>query len=98
LWSLFAAHLAVEKILKAAVVSKTGEHAPPVHNLLCLAHGAGVVLMPEQEDFLAELNRYNIEAGYPRDREALRSACDREHTVGKINEAREFVRWIRQRF
>lgn len=50
LWSLFVAHLAVEKMLKAVVVAKTGEHAPPIHNLLRLASLAELVL---DERFLA---------------------------------------------
>jgi HEPN domain-containing protein len=42
LWCLFVAHLVVEKALKAAVVSYSEDHAPPIHNLNRLARLAGL--------------------------------------------------------
>lgn len=62
---LFFAHLALEKTLKAHICRATNELAPPIHNLVRLAEGAGLALTPEQRDLLAEVNSFNIEGGTP---------------------------------
>ncbi len=63
--SLFFAHLAVEKALKAHV-SKATETVPPrTHDLLRLAELAGISLEPPRRMFLARLQRYCLEGRYP---------------------------------
>jgi len=63
--SLFLAHLALEKTLKALVCKNTNELAPPIHNLVRLAEKAGLHLTESQIDLLAEVNEFNIEGRYP---------------------------------
>ena len=63
--SLFFAHLAVEKSLKAHV-SKVTETLPPrTHDLLRLAELAGILLEPPRRTFLARLQRFCMEGRYP---------------------------------
>jgi len=64
-FSMFAAHLVIEKALKAHVVKKTKKLPPMIHNLVSLANLAGLKLEPEQLKLLATLNPLNIETRYP---------------------------------
>ena len=99
LWCLFVAHLVVEKALKAAVVSSTGSHAPPIHNLIRLARLAGLEadLDESTEGFFAELTRFNIETRYPKDRQALRAVATREYVVRQLAQVRRTMEWIENR-
>ena len=63
--SLFFAHLAIEKVLKAHV-SKVTETIPPrTHDLLRLARLAGLSVPESRSVFLARLQRYCLEGRYP---------------------------------
>lgn len=63
--ALFSTHLAIEKILKAHVVKKTGKFPPMIHNLISLARIADLTITPEQVELFAMLNPLNIETRYP---------------------------------
>lgn len=64
-FGLFAAHLTVEKALKAHVVKNTKKLPPMIHNLISLANLAGLKLTSQQVQLFAELNPLNIEGRYP---------------------------------
>ena len=96
LWCLFVAHLAVEKMLKAAVVATTGEHAPLTHSLLRLAGIASLRIGEETESLFAELTRFNIEARYPKDKQALRDLCTAEYTKERFELTRRVMSWLQQ--
>lgn len=61
---LFAAHLAVEKVIKAHVVKELKDIPPFIHNLTKLAELAKIKLNEEQRNFLADLTFYNISGRY----------------------------------
>jgi HEPN domain-containing protein len=94
LYCLFLCHLFVEKTLKALVVNKTGEHAPPEHNLLLVAESAGLYPGRYREDIMRELMRFELDARYPRDREPLRRSCGEDYTKQKLAESKELARWL----
>ena len=62
--ALFFCHLALEKQLKARIVSDSKTNPPPIHNLLQLATHTSLKLSPEQKEQLREINSFNIEARY----------------------------------
>ena len=62
---LFFAHLALEKTLKAHVCLHTQQIPPRIHNLLRLAELAGLSLDQNQNDVLADMNRFCLEGRYP---------------------------------
>jgi len=97
LYCLFICHLFVEKTLKALVVGKTGQHAPPIHNLVLLAKAADVSTDERQDILLRDLMRFNIESRYPKDREALRRSCDKGYALAKLEEAKEFRKWLEKK-
>ena len=63
--SLFFAHLALEKMLKAHVTSKTKDIPPRIHNLIRLAEIVELKLEPERTEFLREFSIYQLEGRYP---------------------------------
>jgi HEPN domain-containing protein len=48
-WSLFLAHLVIEKLLKAHYVKMIGDNVPYTHNLLKIARVTGLELTEQQE-------------------------------------------------
>jgi HEPN domain-containing protein len=64
-YALFFGHLALEKLLKALVVRRTGEHAPFSHSLLLLARRAELDMPEAMLDQLAEIMEFHTEARYP---------------------------------
>jgi len=62
--SLFWAHLALEKTLKAHVCKETKEIAPRLHDLVKLAEIGKIELQPEQVEFFQTMNFYFREGNY----------------------------------
>ena len=63
--SLFFAHLAVEKMLKAHVTRQTKDIPPRIHNLIRLAEIAELSVEPEHASFLRRFDMYQLEGRYP---------------------------------
>jgi HEPN domain-containing protein len=63
--SLFFAHLALEKTLKAHICRVSENLAPRIHTLLRLAELARLELSKNQIEFMARFDRYQIEGRYP---------------------------------
>ncbi|MFA6241074.1 MAG: HEPN domain-containing protein [Candidatus Hydrogenedentales bacterium] len=80
--SLFFAHLALEKLLKAHVTRETRDVAPRIHNLVRLAEVANLKLDSGQLDALADMNEFNLEGRYP----------DPAIPSPTLEEAREYVK------
>lgn len=58
-YALFFGHLALEKLLKAVVVKRTGEHAPFSHSLVMLAQRGKLEMSEEMLDRLAEFMEFH---------------------------------------
>jgi HEPN domain-containing protein len=76
--ALFFGHIIPEKVLKALVVRKTGEHAPYIHNLLQLHALSGIELGESEINLLAEVNDFNIRARYPEQKLEFYEKCTKE--------------------
>lgn len=63
--SMFMAHLALEKILKAHVVKVTALPPPKSHQLLYLATLGDLKLTDDMRKFFLEVQQFNIEGRYP---------------------------------
>jgi len=88
---LFFAHLAIEKILKAHVVRKTGKEPPYIHNLIRLAEIAELALDPDRTDLIRRFNLYQLAGRYP-DRGHAR--LDTEIAKERLMQAQEMVQWL----
>ncbi len=93
--SLFFAHLAMEKMLKAHVARQTEDIPPRIHNLVRLTVIAGLSPAPEQVSFLRRFNLFQLEGRYP----------DSAHAIMDSNMVRErlaltgdLLKWLKAQF
>jgi len=66
-YAAFMCHMAIEKILKAAVRHATGKTPPGTHDLVYLAGKCDVRLDDDMRDFIADVNDLNVVTRYPED-------------------------------
>lgn len=96
-YALFFGHLALEKILKALYVSRHGEHAPPIHNLLRLAKLTGLQADEAKAEALTRITAFSIDSRYPDMEGQFRSKCTPEFTAAQMRLIREHYVWVRSR-
>jgi HEPN domain-containing protein len=93
--ALFFAHLALEKLLKACIVSKSGDLAPRLHNLVRLAELAGLPLSEAQIDLLSDMNAFNLEGRYP---ESSLSPPTQAEAQAIMEQADKAFTWLTNQF
>jgi HEPN domain-containing protein len=89
--SMFFAHLALEKVMKAHVTRRTQQVPPRIHNLIRLAQMAELTLDSKQMDFLREFGVYQVEGRYP---DSQQIAMDESLVKTELSKAREMVEWL----
>lgn len=92
--ALFFAHLSLEKALKAHVVKKTEDIPPYSHNLILLAKKGDIKLANSKKEFLAEMNRYQIQGRYPDDRYKLSKTVNYKEASNIIKKVKEIREWL----
>ncbi|MHB0975996.1 MAG: HEPN domain-containing protein [Candidatus Aquicultorales bacterium] len=90
LYVLFTCGQAIEKLLKALIIQKTGEFPPRTHDLLELAELAGVALFEEEAEFLAELTGHFIESRDPEELIVMVRDTDKEKAESCLRKSKEF--------
>lgn len=63
--SLFFAHLAIEKILKAIFIKRKNELAPKTHKLFYLLQQSNIALSSDYEELFGILTTFQLEGRYP---------------------------------
>lgn len=91
--SLFFAHLAVEKMVKAHVTRQTKEIPPRIHNLIRLAEMAELKLDDERREFLREFGAYQLGGRYP---DSVQVSVDPGLARNEISRAREILIWLKK--
>jgi len=94
LWAIFFCHLAIEKMLKAAVIDKTGQLAPKTHNLRYLVGLAGLRADGPHFEFISVLNDVSVPTRYPEDLGQSLTDYSQEVAESYLKKAREAVNWI----
>jgi len=90
LYSLFFAHLTIEKICKALWVKNSKDNYPPkIHNLNKLLSQAGITLAEEDETFAADINKFNIEGRYPDYVSNIDLICTKDYTYNYLEKIKE---------
>jgi len=92
---LFFIHLSIEKILKAHVCRKTVDLAPRTHNIIRLWEQSGLLFKKEDSQFLAILNKYNIEGRYPDSYEELPNL---QQITDIVTTGERVYKWLRSQF
>lgn len=90
--SLFFAHLAVEKTLKAHVTRQTKDIPPRIQNLIRLAEIAGLSLEPEQVSFLRRFDTYQLEGRYP---DSAHAIIDSNVAGERLALAGDVLKWLK---
>lgn len=86
LYSLFFAHLTLEKLLKGHwVKDNEGNHPPRIHNLIRLLDITRCSFDEDTRAFLELLNDFQLEGRYPDYQFRIYQRCNKEFTVQIIN-------------
>lgn len=88
---LSAVHLALEKVVKAHVMRKTGKLPPKIHNPIRLSELAHLDLSVEHKKVLAEINEFNIEGRYS---DVMPPPVTQEDARFYLNRAKGTFEWL----
>ena len=95
-WSLFIAHLVLEKVLKAMYVQTNENKIPPkVHNLVRLSELALLELNDEKRIFFDRVNDFNLEVRYPEFKNEFYKLCTKELATENLIKIKESFTWIK---
>ena len=90
LQSLFFAHLVIEKLCKAIWIKHNQNNIPPkTHNLMFLLSQTPLKLSDEQNEFLLNLNRFQLEGRYPEYISSMSNICNDIFTKEMIDKTVE---------
>lgn len=84
-------------MLKAAVVGKTGEQAPQIHDLPRLAYLAGLEPDEEQKKQLEIITTFNVEGRYDDYKMSLYKRATKEYAGGYVQDANALRIWIQKK-
>ena len=90
--SLFFAHLAIEKMLKAHVTRQTKDIPPRIHNLIRLADMAGLSPNAEHMSFLRRFNLFQLEGRYP---DSVHVIIDSDMARERLILAGDILKWLK---
>lgn len=93
-YTIFFAHLAVEKALKARVQEQTVRTPPRTHDLIILLKQARLDPPPDLRDFLGKLAGASTATRYPADLAEVVRAYPREVAEEYLRKSEEAVGWI----
>ena len=91
----FMCHQTIEKGLKA-IITKTGEFPPKIHNLSELSRKASIYdkFSDSQKDFIMSLNPLNIESRYPSYVEKINAVLTETKCREILSDTEELLQWI----
>jgi len=91
---VFCCQQAVEKALKAIIISKTGQLPPRIHSLPRLAELAGVEMDESRLDLMARLSAFYFQSRYPAKTELSQGPAGQAHAQTALNKTEETVKWL----
>ncbi len=94
-WSLFMGHLVIERLVKAAIVKKTLEHAPHYHDLRRLAKLSDMRFSPEHMSWLDTITTFNLNTRYDSYKQSFYKKCTLDYTADWIEKIKEIREWIK---
>lgn len=97
-YALFMEHLALEKLLKALVVSATSNHAPYTHSLPLLAEKTGLKIPQMTVRALARFMEFHFEARYPNDQKEFYRKCTKSFTTRNLQKMNEVFLWLKKQY
>lgn len=95
---LFFCHLAIEKLIKAMVVERTGKLAPFIHDLEKLAHLAKISLTNETTNTLREITNFNVAGRYEDAKYSFYKKCTKSYTEKYYKICQEIFLWLEKEY
>jgi len=96
-YALFMGHLALEKLLKAAVVKTTRAHAPYTHSLPILAGKLDIKIPQRTIKSLVRFMEFHLEARYPDEQKKFYKKCTQQFTNRKLEGMKKIFIWLKNR-
>lgn len=96
-WSLFIAHLVLEKIIKAHYVKDTQQTPPKNHDLVSLERRTKLNLSKEQREFLLKVNNFNLESRYPDFKRDAFKVATKDYTEDYLKRIMEMYEWLKSK-
>ena len=94
-YSLFFAHLVLEKLSKAIWVKDNELNFPPkVHNIVYILEQTSLELTVEQRKFLVIMNDFQLEGRYPDYKQQIFNLLTKERTDNILSSVRETREWL----
>ena len=98
IYTVFMAHLAIEKALKGIYQKKFQSVPPKKHNLVYLLDKIEVKLPEELSRSLVKLNQANIATRYPEELTKLQSIYTEIVVREMLLSAKEILEWLKKKF
>jgi len=95
---LFFCHLAIEKMIKATVIEKTGKVAPFIHDLEKLAHLANISLVGETAKILREITNFNVAGRYEDTKYSFYKKCTKSYTGKNLQVCKDIFLWLKKEY
>lgn len=95
-WALFIGHLVIERLLKAAVVKRTKNHAPFTHDLRRLAKLSLIEFNETNKKWLDTITTFNLNARYDNYKQDFYIRCTPEYTEEWVAIIKELRLWIKK--
>jgi HEPN domain-containing protein len=92
--ALFFMHLSIEKLLKAIIVLKIGDHAPYSHSLSFLLGKSGIDGAERFADALTEMSKFNMQTRYPDEKLEFYASIDHKTSLYWHKIALEIRTWL----
>ena len=96
LYVVFFCHLAIEKMLKAAVTERTAQPPPRTHNLILLAQLARLSVPREHAEFIGKIGDASIVTRYPQDLSQALTEYTEPMARLYLQHSKEVLRWIKE--
>jgi HEPN domain-containing protein len=93
-YCLFFCHLALEKIIKALFIKNKDTYPLYSHNLVKLCVKGDIKISEEQEEQMAEITTFNIEARYDIYKEALYKKATKKYALKYLNYTKELFNYF----
>lgn len=97
-WSLFMAHLVIEKLLKGLYAKNNPDDpiAPKIHNLILLSQKSNLEVPLEIREKIQTINTFNISARYDDYKRTFDKKCTDDYTSEQIKNVEEVREWLKK--
>ncbi|MFH1943034.1 MAG: HEPN domain-containing protein [bacterium] len=97
-YSVFMAHLSIEKALKGLYQKELNEIPPKTHNLITILNSVGLKPPDEMGKFLIKINQASVVTRYPEDLSLLQKNYTKPVVKEILDKAKDSLEWIKKMF